>query len=523
MTIRQMLFTIFIVFLSASCENNHGIHESLASVDSLLSDAKYDSAYKRLTIISKDEINSEKDKAYYNLLETQCLFCLYKPISSDSAINYSIEFYKNKKDKQRLARALYYKGIVFYGDGTEENAIRNIKEAELLARKIGDKFLLNRIYLNLAYLNGNEGNYDTALYYAKKSLSVAVGSNKNNWIGLSLSKISNIYSFMIQSDSAAYYAEQTIPYIKYLSKQELPEVLVNISISLANVGETGRAEYYAMQANKIKPTAEAYSILGAIYLSEGKIDDAELLFDEALESDDPGLRAETMLWMSDVKKEQGLYKEAAELADRASRMKDSMRVAGEHENLLKVQSGVEHSAAERAINLRLLTMASVSGMLVLVIICLFIYHRRRMNKAKKQIVEISGRMERYERRIEELDISGKANEKEIGQLNRKLTTLREKRAEKLGHGRKCYEEVAGGGTTAKWKKYDFEAVVEYCRTLRPETVENIEKGYRRLTAYNTFFLLLHDIGIDDSRVPYVMNMSDGAVRTMRYRLRGKAV
>ena len=45
MTIRQMLFTIFIVFLSASCENNHGIHESLASVDSLLSDAKYDSAY----------------------------------------------------------------------------------------------------------------------------------------------------------------------------------------------------------------------------------------------------------------------------------------------------------------------------------------------------------------------------------------------------------------------------------------------------------------------------------------------
>lgn len=60
-----------------------------------------------------------------------------------------------------------------------------------------------------------------------------------------------------------------------------------------------------------------------------------------------------------------------------------------------------------------------------------------------------------------------------------MTTLREKRAEILGHGRKCYEEVAGGGTTAKWKKYDFEAVVEYCRTLRPETVENIEKGYRR--------------------------------------------
>lgn len=523
MTIRQMLFTIFIVFLSASCENNHGIHESLASVDSLLSDAKYDSAYKRLTIISKDEINSEKDKAYYNLLETQCLFCLYKPISSDSAINYSIEFYKDKKDKQRLARALYYKGVIIYEWGNKEQELKLVKEAEVLSRSVGDYFLLDKIYLNLATINLYGGNNNTALHYAQKSLSMARKEKKEYMFGLTYDMLNRIYNAFYQPDSAAYYAEQTIPYIKYLTKQELPEVLVNISISLANVGETGRAEYYAMQANKIKPTAEAYSILGAIYLSEGKIDDAELLFEEALESDDPGMRAETMLWMSDVKKEQGLYKEAAELADRASRMKDSMRVAGVHENMLKVQSGVEHSAVERAINLRLVTMASVSGMLVLVIICLFIYHRRRMNKAKKQIVEISGRMERYERRIEELDISGKANEKEIGQLNRKLTTLREKRAEILGHGRKCYEEVAGGGTTAKWKKYDFEAVVEYCRTLRPETVENIEKGYRRLTAYNTFFLLLHDIGIDDSRVPYVMNMSDGAVRTMRYRLRGKAV
>ena len=73
----------------------------------------------------------------------------------------------------------------------------------------------------------------------------------------------------------------------------------------------------------------------------------------------------------------------------------------------------------------------------------------------------------------------------------------------------------------KWKKTDFEAAVEYCRATRPEAVAEIEDGHKRLTAYNTFFLLLPAIGVGDGDIPYAMNMTPGAARTMKYRLRGK--
>lgn len=74
---------------------------------------------------------------------------------------------------------------------------------------------------------------------------------------------------------------------------------------------------------------------------------------------------------------------------------------------------------------------------------------------------------------------------------------------------------------AAWKKEDFEAAIEYCRTMMPETVNGIENSHKRLTPYNVFFLLLPHIGIADDDIPHAMNMTKGAVRTMKYRLKDK--
>ena len=55
----------------------------------------------------------------------------------------------------------------------------------------------------------------------------------------------------------------------------------------------------------------------------------------------------------------------------------------------------------------------------------------------------------------------------------------------------------------------------------PEAVNSIENSHKRLTAYNAFFLLLPVIGIADNDIPHAMNMSPGAARTAKYRLKGK--
>lgn len=138
---------------------------------------------------------------------------------------------------------------------------------------------------------------------------------------------------------------------------------------------------------------------------------------------------------------------------------------------------------------------------------------------QKRLGEIERLTDRYRKEINELSLSKDENERKIGSLSRKLDTLREQRAAIIGLGQRRYEEIIGGGNTAEWKKADFEAAVEYGRTLMPDDIAAIEKSHRRLTPYNTFFLMLPLAGLSDSDIQRAMNMTAGAVRTMKYRLR----
>ena len=63
--------------------------------------------------------------------------------------------------------------------------------------------------------------------------------------------------------------------------------------------------------------------------------------------------------------------------------------------------------------------------------------------------------------------------------------------------------------------------MEYLRADGCGAVEAVKRSHSRLTAYNTFFLLLTALGVESSDVARVMNVSQGAVRTMRHRLRNK--
>lgn len=74
----------------------------------------------------------------------------------------------------------------------------------------------------------------------------------------------------------------------------------------------------------IKPTSYAYYILGNIYLAQEKESEAFVLWDKAMSKGSPEVKAEMMSWMADIKKEQGEYREAAELMTKSKAMKDSI-------------------------------------------------------------------------------------------------------------------------------------------------------------------------------------------------------
>lgn len=513
-----ILCLILSVLILTNCSNDNDTHEKLSEIERLLEKEKYELAMNNLSDINVKRLN-EENKAYYDLLMTQANFCLDKQTDSDSLINESIRFYEENNNKILLAKAYYYKGITCYQRGNKSEGINLIKKAEHLSNGTSDLNFITKIYINLSFINIDTGNYQTGLSYAKKALQTARKANNKILIALSMNKINAAFNCMGKIDSCLVYSQKTIPYIKYLNKNDKLEVLTNISIGFVNKGLYDEAILYAKKSLEIKPNAHAYYIIGSIYFERGENRKAWQLLNDALTTNGLELKAEVLLWMADLKKEEGKYKEASELEERALATKDSIKTKQQTEHMLSLQNNAERKAAdEQAQNRLVIAISAVMVVAAAVMISMLAYNRRRRNATKRQIEDISRTTEQYRQKISELDKEKDKNEKEIEKLNKKIESLKERRMTILGHGRMLYDELEKGGKTITWKKDDYEAVIEYYRTIDPKTIESIEHNYKKLTPYNTFILIMADKGKTNDEIMQTTGISYSALRTMKHRI-----
>lgn len=513
-----ILCLILSVLILTNCSNDNDTHEKLSEIERLLEKEKYELAMNNLSDINVKRLN-EENKAYYDLLMTQANFCLDKQTDSDSLINESIRFYEENNNKILLAKAYYYKGITCYQRGNKSEGINLIKKAEHLAKGTSDLNFITKIYINLSFINIDTGNYQTGLSYAKKALQTARKANNKILVALSMNKINAAFNCMGKIDSCLVYSQKTIPYIKYLNKNDKLEVLTNISIGFVNKGLYDEAILYAKKSLEIKPNAHAYYIIGSIYFERGENRKAWQLLNDALTTNGLELKAEVLLWMADLKKEEGKYKEASELEERALATKDSIKIKQQTEHMLSLQNNAERKAADaQAQNRLVIAISAVMVVAAAVMISMLAYNRRRRNATKRQIEDISRTTEQYRQKISELDKEKDKNEKEIEKLNKKIESLKEKRMTILGHGRMLYDELEKGGKTITWKKDDYEAVIEYYRTIDPKTIESIEHNYKKLTPYNIFLLIMINKGKTNDEIMQTTGISYSALRTMKHRI-----
>lgn len=513
-----ILCLILSVLILTNCSNDNDTHEKLSEIERLLEKEKYELAMNNLSDINANRLNNE-NKAYYDLLMTQANFCLDKQTDSDSLINESIRFYEENNNKILLAKAYYYKGITCYQRGNKSEGINLIKKAEHLAKGTGDLNFITKIYINLSFINIDTGNYQTGLSYAKKALQTARKANNKILVALSMNKINAAFNCMGKIDSSLVYSQKTIPYIKYLNKNDKLEVLTNISIGFVNKGLYDEAILYAKKSLEIKPNAHAYYIIGSIYFERGENQKAWQLLNDALNTNGLELKAEVLLWMADLKKEEGKYKEASELEERALATKDSIKTKQQTEHMLSLQNNAERKAADaQAQNRLVIAISAVMVFAAAVMISMLAYNRRRRNATKRQIEDISRTTEQYRQKISELDKEKDKNEKEIEKLNKKIESLKERRMTILGHGRMLYDELEKGGKTITWKKDDYEAVIEYYRTIGPKTIESIEHNYKKLTPYNIFLLIMINNGKSNDEIMQTTGISYSALRTMKHRI-----
>ena len=113
--------------------------EKLVLADSLLDVNSVDSAQQILSQIQQSKFIDEEQGAYCNLLATRLAYVKYEPNISLSPLNSSIAYFFKKRDKEKLARGYFYKGVILYEQGKRKEAIVCYKKCEKLAETLKDE------------------------------------------------------------------------------------------------------------------------------------------------------------------------------------------------------------------------------------------------------------------------------------------------------------------------------------------------------------------------------------------------
>lgn len=532
LTICKNMKTLFSVILLSvtilSCTNNKtATITALEKADSLFNTENDNDAYKTFIKISRNDIKSDEERALYTLLENE----LYKETeisgntltSNFSAMDFVIDYYTKKQDLEHLARACYCKSLYLYEKGDIKNSLLNMKKAENYEKKSNLLWLRNLIYLNLSFINQTVGANNTGLEYARKALKSFEKEKHQEGICRAYNNMAICFYNMKQKDSAEYYMAKNKQYLKYVSSGTDSAVFItNIGMIYYESGEYRKAEQMFIVAENLLSMPQTQTNLAKVYGMLGKDSESDSLFRMAWAKADYETKAEILQFKAERADSKGDFEVSTKLLKDVQAMKDSMALQNSPEEAVRTQHEYEHEqykreTADREIYAALAIAAAVAVMAALGTG----YHRKRINKARSTISNSRQKIEEYTERIGALEKSDKQNSIEIEKLTRKIKNLKEEQTKILSRGKTLYEKIKSGETAATWRKQEFEEFAEYYRIGNPQTMDRIENGYSRLSAVNTFYIILADIGYDDTGAAHIMNMSHGAMRTMKSRINAK--
>lgn len=518
--ILMLLFATLVV----SCGGND-VSKRLEQMDALLAEGKVDSVVTLLDEITLNSLQSKEDSAYYILIKTEARYRVYTQTPADSVINYSVEYYKGTSDKEKLARAYYYKGVISYEIDKDLTAsVMLLKQAEADAEGTDNLLLKHKIYEKLAYYNGNAFEEALTLKYSKKALTVAKELNDSERQAAALIYMSSAYLHLGKNDSSKICINECMPLIDSMDDLDKAHVYANIGQIFEN-DNPQLAKPYLQKAISIRGLSYAYQSLSNIYMREDSIDKAKSLWSQALEktkgNDVSKVRTGIFKAMRKQSIEQHDFMLANALADSILQQQERLFEKQREEKVAEIQAKYDKETAVR--DLREKYMVWGMGLLALttIVIAFLGYKSRQGIKAKKELVESNIQLEAYTKKAEELENSGKASATEINNLHEKINELTHRHSGILAKGKELYDAIEAGGTTVRWTKDDFINYLEYYKMRDLPFVNEMETGYNRLSPKYIFFAVLEHEGKDDEDVQRIMGISESTLRSTRSRINSK--
>ena len=143
---------------------------------------------------------------------------------------------------------------------------------------------------------------------------------------------------------------------------------------------------------------------------------------------------------------------------------------------------------------------SVIGVLLLVLVGIIIYYRRKVDLLQGQLNDA---------------------ENELNIRNRQLKESEEKGKSLYKDGEALLNHLMIGGSTTGWTPEQIGVLIEYYKIQNYPLVHSLETDYDNLSQNHILFESLVDMGKSDTEIQRMMNVSQATIRSYRFRIKNK--
>lgn len=415
------LLSIILLHCFCGCENQ-SYPQTLISADSL-SSVNPDSAIAILTAM-KEKIAAENKQTqmYYQLICLKAKDKAYITHTSDSSILQILKYYEQKGEKKHLPEAYYYAGRVYRDLGDAPQALDYYQKALDVSQSSKDYKLISRIYSQMGTLYLYQRVYNEALSVFKKSYNYDILSNDSIGQIYSLRDIGRTFTGYNNADSSLFYYENAYKQAREIKNKHLTTIisgeLASLYTQLGMYSQAEEAIRISMQAKEKRNLASRISTIADLYFKMNNQDSAYYYYHKLLEFDNYYTKQGGYEGLSNICKQNHLYKEALDYVDLYLAYTDSIKKQTDTETIRKMQSLYNYQLREKE-NQKLKDInakqeAKVIGLIFILILSItsFLlysqYTKRKREQKKEQQRRLQEIKERqYQKSIEFIEQNAK--------------------------------------------------------------------------------------------------------------------
>ena len=267
------------------------------------------------------------------------------------------------------------------------------------------------------------------LDYGRKALEYILRIGRRSSICGAYMQIATTFAFLQQTDSAAFYTDKAIPYLKdyknVVGENIHPDFFSNIGYNYMVVGRYEEAKQYLEQSLMVKVTAVACNYLAWIYKKEGDEEQSHLWYLKAHEIKDNWPKDKILFSLLQYDIAHKNMEGAQEKLKRMMTISDSLHKVQMDRTILEYQHRFDEQAAQEAHQRKMIWVGIALGVLLFVIVLLALYIRYRRAKEQVALTEKQMLINNYVNEIAQLKSQQNDTDvaEQIEELNGKIREL----------------------------------------------------------------------------------------------------